>query len=230
MNLSLEFPQSLAEKYRPKKLADFVGVERPRMVMEAFVKRPFSSAWFLLGSSGLGKTSMAQAVALELGSEFHHIPSQSCDLESIERVSQMCHYIPESGSFHVALIDEADRMSNAAQLALLSKLDSTSACPNTVWFFTANTSLPLEPRFLSRCRVLVFEQDNLELELAKHLRRVYRAESGLSQPLSYFMSIAKDSDSNIRDALGKLEIEIMLASRKEHHGKTGKGRKRLLAA
>jgi replication-associated recombination protein RarA len=209
-NLALEFPQSLADKYRPRRLQDFIGVSVPRRVMQSFIRRPYSSTWFLLGPSGMGKTSMAQAVGLEIGAEVHHIPSQSCDLAAIDHVCQMCHYVPANGQFHLVVVDEADRMTNGAQLALLSKLDSTAFPPQTIFFFTANTSLPLEPRFLSRCRILVFEAESLETELAHYLRRVYNLECGLTLPLSYFTAIAKDSENNVRDALGKLEIEIML--------------------
>ena len=36
------------------------------------------------------------------------------------------------------LVDEADRMTPAAQLALLSKLDATAIPPNTIFIFTCN--------------------------------------------------------------------------------------------
>ena len=39
----------------------------------------------------------------------------------------MCQYVPLTGGFHFVLIDEVDSASKAAQLALLSKLDSTDA-------------------------------------------------------------------------------------------------------
>jgi hypothetical protein len=40
----LAFPQSLAEKYRPTRIADFVGLDRPKKVLTAFSKRPASGA------------------------------------------------------------------------------------------------------------------------------------------------------------------------------------------
>jgi len=42
--------------------------------------------------------------------------------------------------------DEADRMSKAAQLHLLSKLDATAFPPNTIFIFTANATDGLEDR------------------------------------------------------------------------------------
>ncbi len=40
MQADLAFPQSLAEKYRPLRIADFIGLERPKKVLAAFCKRP----------------------------------------------------------------------------------------------------------------------------------------------------------------------------------------------
>jgi DNA polymerase III delta prime subunit len=42
------------------------------------------------------------------------------------------------GRMHLVLIDEADGMTNPAQLALLSKLDATAFPPNTIFVFTCN--------------------------------------------------------------------------------------------
>ena len=55
MQTDLLFPQSLAEKYRPVRIADFIGLERPKRILSAFCKRPASGAWLFVGSSGVGK-------------------------------------------------------------------------------------------------------------------------------------------------------------------------------
>jgi hypothetical protein len=59
-------------------------------------------------------------------------------------------------------------MTNAAQLALPSKLDSTDAVPNTIWIFTANDTERLERRFLSRCKLLEFSSYGLAAHIAAH--------------------------------------------------------------
>jgi replication-associated recombination protein RarA len=139
MQTDLLFPQSLAEKYRPVRIADFIGLERPKKILSAFCKRPASGAWLFVGPSGVGKSTMALAIAAELAAELHKIPSQKCNAQSIEDTVRQCWYAPMTpGGFHVVLADEADQMTSAAQLALLSKLDSTDAAPNTIWIFTAN--------------------------------------------------------------------------------------------
>ena len=149
------------------RIADFIGLDRPKRVLSAFCKRPASGAWLFVGPSGVGKSTMALALAAELQAELHKIPSQKCNAQTIEDTVRHCWYAPLTpGGFHVVLADEADQMTNAAQLALLSKLDSTDPAPNTIWIFTANDTERLERRFLSRCKVLEFSSYGLAGEIA----------------------------------------------------------------
>jgi replication-associated recombination protein RarA len=81
---ALPFPCALTEKYRPKYLADFVGLERQRTILTNFAAKPFPTAFLFTGASGTGKTTMAMASAIP--AELHHVPSQDANLMSIERV------------------------------------------------------------------------------------------------------------------------------------------------
>ena len=207
---ALGFPQPLAERYRPKTIDAFIGLEKQKKVLSAFAKRPVSCAWLLLGPSGLGKSTMAMALAEELKADLHLIPSQKCNAETVESIWRMCWNLPLFGpsGWHVIIADEADQMSNAAQLALLSKLDSTNPAPSTIWIFTANDTSRLEKRFLSRCRVLEFSSYGMRAELASMLAQVWQAETGTPGTLD-FERVAKDSTNNVRDALQTLEIELL---------------------
>jgi len=208
---SLGFPQPLAEKYRPRRIENFIGLEKQRKVLSAFAKRPVSCAWIFVGGSGLGKTTMAQALAEEMQAEVHLIPSQKCNVQAIEDVRRMCQYAPMFGkNWHFVLADEIDSASTAAQLQLLSKLDSTDPAPNTVWVFTSNDVERLEKRFLSRCRVLEFSNYGLRGDLASFLAEVWKAETGKEGTLDW-TRIAKDANSNVREALQHLEIELLAA-------------------
>jgi DNA polymerase III gamma/tau subunit len=212
MQSALAFPQPLAEKYRPRKIDAFIGLERVKRVLNAFVAKPFSTAWYFVGPSGLGKTTMALALAAELKGEIHHIPSRNCDLIEIERVCRMCAYVPMAGGYHIIIVDEADQMSAAAQLALLSKLDATAFPPMTIFIFTANTKNLLEPRFLSRCKVLDFEKGTVTEDLPRFLSKIYRREGGKFEVA--LDRIIEESAGNVRDALGKLEIELLIGNPK----------------
>ena len=87
------FPQSLAEKYRPRTIAEFVGLEKPKRILANFARKPYPSAWLFVGPGG-GKTSMALALADQINAELHHIPSQKCTAEAIEKSCHDCRFVP----------------------------------------------------------------------------------------------------------------------------------------
>lgn len=206
--LAFDFGKPLAEKYRPTTIPEFIGLDKVKKILCAFAARPTVSAWVFVGPPGTGKTSMAQALCSAIHGEFHHIPSQKCDARAIDEVVRMCWYTPMQGTFHVVVVDEADRMTEGAQLALLSKLDSTAAPPQTIWIFTCNSSDGLEKRFLSRCRVLEFSNYGMRESLAEFLGNVWASES-TSNSKPDFARIVKDSTNNVRESLMRIELELL---------------------
>jgi replication-associated recombination protein RarA len=206
----IQFPASLSEKYRPHALQDFVGLEKPRKVLSKFADSPFPNAAFLfVGPSGTGKTSMALALCEAIGGELHHIPSQSCNVSTVEEVTRMCHYVPRNNTLHIVLVDEADQMTPQAQLAFLSKLDGTAFPPQTVFIFTANDTERLQDRFLSRCMTLQFSSHGLAKEIAGLLESVWVAEAGESTDKPNFLRMAQDSRNNVRNAVNSLQVELL---------------------
>ncbi len=208
----LSFPASLSEKYRPRDLANFVGLEKPKKILAKFAQSPFPNAAFLfVGPSGTGKTSMALALCEAIRGELHHIPSQSCNVATVEDTVRQCHYVPRNGqkALHVVLVDEADQMSKAAQLSFLSKLDGTAFPPSTVFIFTCNSTDALEDRFLSRCMTLQFSSHGMAKEAAGLLERIWIAEVGETADKPNFLRMAQDSRNNVRDAVNSLQVELL---------------------
>ena len=207
---SLDFPLPLAEKYRPRRIADFVGLHKPKKILAKLAANPFPSAWLFVGPSGTGKTTIALALAEAIPAEVHHITSQNCTLDNVERVRRSCQYLPLAGhKFHLVLVDEADRMTQAAQISFLSKLDATDFPPNTLFVFTCNSTDALEKRFLSRCRVLEFSSYGIASEVAQLLSGIWSSEAPSDALKPNFARIVKDSTNNVRDSLMTLEVELM---------------------
>jgi DNA polymerase III delta prime subunit len=205
---TLAFPQSLTEKYRPRTIAEFAGLDKPKRILGKFAANPYGSAWLFEGPPGIGKTSMALALAETLRAEVHHIGSQQCRLDTLEETVRHCNFVPLSGGFHVVICDEADAMSDAAQKYLLSKLDSSEPVPNTIWIFTANQTDRLETRFLSRCHVVEFSSYGLANNAARLLESIWTREANES-PSPNFSRILKESCNNIRDSLMRIETELL---------------------
>jgi replication-associated recombination protein RarA len=198
----------LAEKYRPRVIADFAGLDKPKRILAKFAVNPYQSAWIFIGPPGTGKTTMALALAETLKAEVNHIPSQQCHVANVEDVIRQCWYVPVSGGFHLVLVDEADKMSNAAQLHFLSKLDATAFPPQTIFIFTCNATEGLESRFLSRTRQIEFSSYGLAAEAARLLESIRHREA-TDAPAPNFARIVKESSNNIRDALMCLETELL---------------------
>ena len=159
----------------------------------------------------MGKTTLALALAEQMPAELHHIASQDCNVANIERVCRTCQYVPALGKrMHLVLVDEADQMSSAAQLALLSVLDGTNPTPNTVWIFTCNSIAGFQDRFLSRCMVTEFSSYGIAKDAATLLADVWEKESN-GAPAPNFARIVKESNNNVRAALMELQKELMYA-------------------
>jgi DNA polymerase III delta prime subunit len=190
-------------------MAEFVGLEKPKKILAKFASAPYPSAWLFVGPPGVGKTSMALALAGQIGAELHHIPSQKCTADAIDNTVRQCWYAPMTpGGFHIVLVDEADRMTPSAQLALLSKLDATAFPPNSIFIFTCNETGTLEPRFLSRCRVIEFSSYGMAGEIAEYLDKVWHGEGGNGNGPD-LARLAKETRNNVRDCLMRLEVELM---------------------
>jgi replication-associated recombination protein RarA len=206
----MQFPASLSEKYRPHSFDAFVGLDKAKKVLAKFAASPFPNAAFLfVGPSGTGKTSIALALCEAIRGELHHIPSQSCNVATLEDTVRQCHYVPCNNTLHVVLVDESDQMTPAAQLAFLSKLDGTAFPPQTLFIFTANDTERLQPRFLSRCMTLQFSSHGMAKDTASLLERIWMAEGGTADNMPNVLRMVQDSKNNVRDAVNSLQVELL---------------------
>jgi DNA polymerase III delta prime subunit len=189
-----------------------VGIDKAKRLCAKLAAHPFASAWLFVGEPGLGKTTLALALAEQMPAELHHIPSQDCTLDTLRKVISVCHYVPRTGCrMHLILVDEADQMSAAAQLYLLSKLDSTSFPPDTIFIFTCNSVDRFEERFLSRCGRVDFSSYGNAKEVAEFAELVWEMEAPADAERPNFTRLVKESTGNIRAVLMTLQNLIMLA-------------------
>jgi DNA polymerase III delta prime subunit len=174
------------------------------------LENPYSAAFLFVGAPGTGKTSLALALANELGAQLHHVPSQSCTVDTVKSLRTKLNFRPMFGGFHFVLVDEADQMSMAAQLAWLSILDSTNRPDNTIIVFTCNETERFETRFTSRCEAVKFSTQGIAKATADMLEQVWTNET-VDAEAPNFARIVKESNNNIRESLQQLQKYIRRA-------------------
>lgn len=227
----IDFPLSLAERYQPRRVEDFVGLSRPKQLLANLLKKPRPCANLFVGPPGAGKTAMALAFAESLPGSLHHVSAQKCDVATLDALNDKFAYCPPIGNFWVCLVDEADQMTEKAQLQLLSRLDSTASLkpmygggfergtpPPIIWIFTCNgrgeheTEPPYSfaPRFLSRCMITTFPAAS-QSELAAYLDKIWKQEGGAECPAEYFEYMAEGV--GVRDALMRLDSDLLAGPR-----------------
>ena len=190
---------NLLARHKPARLSDIHGQATVVRSLSAFAAAPHSNAFIFAGSSGVGKTAAAWALANELGCDpdwggVIEIPSGTQDGRAVEDLLRRMHLRPMGGSgWKVVIINEADRMTPQAEVMWLDGLEKLPS--KTVVIFTTNNLHKLTDRFVRRCEVQRFDATSDEFRdgMVDVVRQVWNQETG------------RDLDTIPQD-LGKFEL------------------------
>ena len=144
----------LAERQRPRRLADYAGQEH--LVGETGVLRRYLNAGrlpslILWGPPGVGKTTLANLLAAELKQPFTALSAINAGVKDVREVIDKAKR--QRGT--VLFIDEIHRFSKAQQDALLGAVENGTV--TLIGATTENPSFEVIPALLSRCQVYVLE-------------------------------------------------------------------------
>lgn len=131
----------LYKKYRPTKFKQVVGQDEVCSMLSRMVKHNRVPHFILFtGPSGCGKTTLARILKRKLKCRKNDFSELNCaDLRGVDNVRKIRNQIqalPLYGDCRIWLIDEAHKLTNEAQNALLKMLEDT---PNHVYFMMATT-------------------------------------------------------------------------------------------
>ena len=144
----------LYKKHRPKSFDDIIGQDNAIKVLKTkFKKKSIPHAILLKGPSGVGKTTIGRIIKKELGckgTDFQEINGADKggvdDMRSIRRSMSKA---PMKSKCRLWLIDEAHKITSAAQDMMLKMLEDT---PGHVYFILATTDpQKLKKTIRTRC-------------------------------------------------------------------------------
>lgn len=221
--------QVLARKWRPKKFQDVIGQSHvTRSLQNAISKNKIGHAYMMVGTRGVGKTSVARIFAKAIRCEKITADINACgtcqacldfDTEtsmnvieidgasnnSVDNIRELIgnvHYLPTSGRFKVYIIDEVHMLSTNAFNALLKTLEEPPA--HVVFIFATTEAQKLLGTVLSRCQRFDFRNVPVDT-LVAHVKEISKIEGIKFESDELIHQLAVLGRGSVRDTLSLLD-------------------------
>ncbi len=171
----------LADRLRPRTLADIVGQEHltgPDGAIGRMVAAGKLGSMILWGPPGTGKTSIARLLADAVGLRFVAISAVFSGVADLKKLFAEARTAARAGQRTLLFVDEIHRFNRAQQDGFLPYVEDGTV--TLVGATTENPSFELNAALLSRCQVLILHRLN-EKALGTLIER---AEAEVGQPLA----------------------------------------------
>ena len=173
-------PRPLADRLRPRKLADVIGQDQvlgPEAPLGVMLASGALGSLIFWGPPGVGKTTIARLLADETDNAFVQISAIFSGVADLKKVFETAKHRRANGQGTLLFVDEIHRFNKAQQDGFLPHMEDGTIL--LVGATTENPSFELNAALLSRAQVLVLER----LSLADLERLAQRAEQELSKEL-----------------------------------------------
>lgn len=203
--------QPLAYRMRPQKIEEIVGQQHlvgPNQIINRMVKAKLLSSMILYGPPGIGKTSIASAIA---GSTKYAFRTLNAATDSKKELEIVVEEAKMSGTV-ILLLDEIHRLTKPKQDFLLPHLESGRII--LIGATTENPYIAINPAIRSRTQIFELKPLSIEdIEIALK-RALSDTENGLgklkieitSQALTH---LAQITNGDLRSALNALELAAL---------------------
>jgi len=209
--------QPLAERMRPRTLAEFVGQEHllgPGKFLRGMAGAGKLRSLILWGPPGSGKTTLAQILANSAGAACVHFSAVTSGVKDLKKIIQEAEQLERLGKPTVLFVDEIHHFNKAQQDNFLPHVERGTLI--LIGATTENPSFEVISPLLSRCQVLVLKTLSTENMAVIINRALSDQERGLGK---LALSLAADgrefllqqAQGDCRVALNALESAATLA-------------------
>ena len=147
------------EKYRPQKIEDCILPQNIKKTFREFLNKGEIPNMLLAGPPGVGKTTVAKALCIELGADYYVIngSDEGRFLDTVRNNAKnfaSTVSLSSEAKHKVIIIDEADNTGNDVQLLLRAFIEEFAN--NCRFIFTCNYKNKILEPLHSRCAVIEF--------------------------------------------------------------------------
>lgn len=208
--------QPLAARMRPRSLAEYVGQSHllgPGQLLARMIRAGRLGSVVLHGPPGSGKTTLAELLAVETGSQIRSLSAVTSGVKEIrDAISWAEDLVSRGDRAPLLFVDEIHRFNRAQQDALLPDVESGTL--SLVGATTSNPYFAINGALLSRSQLFALRPLSVE-EITELTRRAIRdPERGLGRyPIEAddeaIAFLAKACEGDARRALSALEIAVL---------------------